>query len=231
MRRSPAPSSTPLSTEGRRDASATGFAPGQPSSLLPASDPVLGPVPEGFEDKPPSLPVPARTDCLHFQFLSRRSSKPSCLHCLIQSLSGSRTNHCLVLFLSGSRTNHCLFLFPSVRGVKTHSLQSLCPGSPAVDLQSPTAGLTGSTAGFLVANILIGSSEGPLHIWAGLPTSFVVGALGSAASIQTACYSATGLHTACAFVADFLDIISAFVADRLNSARDVLLVVLLNSVF
>ncbi|MEQ2315300.1 hypothetical protein AMECASPLE_020884, partial [Ameca splendens] len=56
MRRLPAPSSTPLSTEGRRDASAPGCAPVQPSLLLPASDPV----PEGFRDELPSHSVPVR---------------------------------------------------------------------------------------------------------------------------------------------------------------------------
>ncbi|KAK5623813.1 hypothetical protein CRENBAI_003860 [Crenichthys baileyi] len=74
MRRLPAPSSTPLSTEGRRDASAPGFTPDQPSSLLPAPDSVPSPVSEESVDELPPPPLPsvrcARTYCLHQLCLS-----------------------------------------------------------------------------------------------------------------------------------------------------------------
>ncbi|KAK5608047.1 hypothetical protein CRENBAI_005622 [Crenichthys baileyi] len=54
MRCRPVISSTPLSTEGRCDASAPGFTSDWPSSLLPTPDPD----PEGSVDEPPSQSVP-----------------------------------------------------------------------------------------------------------------------------------------------------------------------------
>ncbi|MEQ2312166.1 hypothetical protein AMECASPLE_028043 [Ameca splendens] len=54
MRRPPAPSFACLSTEARRDFSAHGFAPDQPLPLPPTTNPVPGPVPEGFMHRQPS---------------------------------------------------------------------------------------------------------------------------------------------------------------------------------
>ncbi|KAK5606238.1 hypothetical protein CRENBAI_024703 [Crenichthys baileyi] len=58
MRRSPAPSSTRLSTEARPCFPSHGLAPDQPSRLLPTPNPVPDPVPEGFVDEPPPHPNP-----------------------------------------------------------------------------------------------------------------------------------------------------------------------------
>ncbi|KAK5603504.1 hypothetical protein CRENBAI_006080 [Crenichthys baileyi] len=58
MRRSPAPSSTRLSTEAQHAFPAHGLAPEQLSPLLPTPGHVPGPVPEGFMDGPPPHPDP-----------------------------------------------------------------------------------------------------------------------------------------------------------------------------
>ncbi|MEQ2298884.1 hypothetical protein AMECASPLE_009850 [Ameca splendens] len=56
----PAPSSAPLSTEGRHDTSAPGYTPDQPLSLRPIPGPDPGPVSKESVDEPPSHPVSAR---------------------------------------------------------------------------------------------------------------------------------------------------------------------------
>ncbi|MED6233149.1 hypothetical protein ATANTOWER_007520 [Ataeniobius toweri] len=58
MRRPPAPSSARLSTEAGGGFPTHGLAPDQPSPLPPTPNHVPGPVPEGFEDEPPSPPNP-----------------------------------------------------------------------------------------------------------------------------------------------------------------------------
>ncbi|MEQ2297958.1 hypothetical protein AMECASPLE_000157 [Ameca splendens] len=211
MRRSPAPSSTHLFTEARRGFPAHGFAPDQPSPLLPTHNPVPGPVPEGFMNEPPPHPDPVPGSVLEgfmneppphsdpvpggswmnrlhtpilFLILLRRCPKPSRPHTLFLSVRGSWMD-CL----------HSLFL--SLRGARTHPLRLLC-----------------------FAEGLHGLAEGPSGLRTA-PLSSTVGSPGPAAGRQIIGSYISGLLIACPYVAGLL-IVCPYVAGPLiiGSARD-----------
>ncbi|MEQ2172638.1 hypothetical protein GOODEAATRI_023131, partial [Goodea atripinnis] len=139
----------------------------------------------------------SRTNCLSFR--SRRGSRMSRLHSWLL-IRGSSEKSCLHFwFLSqrGSRTGRFHSLFLSVKAARTHFLNLLCLSGSTADVQGTARqgpsgfctirqgstvvpGVTSSTAGFLVTDLLIGCSEGPLHTDVGLLSGMVRGASGLA---------------------------------------------------
>ncbi|KAK5604393.1 hypothetical protein CRENBAI_018153 [Crenichthys baileyi] len=204
-------------------------------SELPSYSIPSGPVLEGSRDKPPSLPVPAlegfgdglpplpvpvleelKAELPPCPISSERSRMKPCRSCS-ERVEGENPNLFLFPPQGGSATDlHGLAMGPS--GFCTPRQSSTVVSSLLSSTVVP--GLEGSTAGFLVANILISCSEGPLHIWAGVLTSLVVGSPGPATSLWISCFFITGLRTAFSLVADCPNSGSGWVdlrAIRLNS--------------
>ncbi|KAK5604603.1 hypothetical protein CRENBAI_014428 [Crenichthys baileyi] len=165
--------------------------------------PLLVPVPGELEDKLPPLPILVCEGC---EDALPPSAEPQWLHC--RSLWLCCRSPGLRHGSPRPRRGFQRFLHrsPGVRrflhrspGSQRFLSCSLLSSTVVSSLLSSTVvpGLTGSTAGFIMADIIIGCSEGPLHIWVDLLASFFVGASGSAAGLQTACAFIAGPSRLC----------------------------------
>ncbi|KAK5614137.1 hypothetical protein CRENBAI_008594 [Crenichthys baileyi] len=120
MRRSPAPSSSRLSTEAQHSFPVHGLAPDQPSPLLQTPNPVPGPVQEGSQAELPSHSVPVREGLVDG------------LPPLPAPVPGP------VLEGSEDELPPSLVPVPEEFGARTHPLHLLCLGGFAAELHNLT---------------------------------------------------------------------------------------------
>ncbi|MED6241326.1 hypothetical protein ATANTOWER_009228, partial [Ataeniobius toweri] len=204
---------TPGSTEGPAGASAPAFAEDQSDFPVP--------VPEELKDESPPLPVPVREG-----FQNNPSSFPDPVP--VPEGFEDELPPLLVPVRERFEVEPPPLPVPVPEG----------PSGSCTALQSSTVVLTStvvpslqsSTAVFLVVDLMIVVSEGPLHARAGLLTSFVMGSPGSAAGLLTSFF--VGFLGPAAGFLNSMSTGDNLTAVHLNlvSAWDYLAVVLLNSV-